>query len=269
MRLRQRSQWRRRAFARIHAVMFEFLSAHMSKATVVGAVFVILFIAERALPETQSQWWRSGLARNFTLAILNFFMAPFIILPITFFATSHALGLRPHGWNMAFDLLLLDVWIYVWHRLNHVVPFFWRFHEVHHLDESLDTSTALRFHFGEVAMSSVVRAAVIWLVGIPFTTVMIFETLVVVASLFHHSNLRLPVVMEVMLSKLIVTPSLHWVHHHAKRQDTDSNYATILSIWDIVFSTRSPTARASKMKMGVEGSKDENIMRLILRPFWK
>jgi sterol desaturase/sphingolipid hydroxylase (fatty acid hydroxylase superfamily) len=35
--------------------------------------------------------------------------------------------------------------MYVWHRLNHRVPWLWRFHLVHHTDLDLDVSTALRF----------------------------------------------------------------------------------------------------------------------------
>ena len=52
------------------------------------------------------------------------------------------------------DILLLDLWIYWWHRANHEWPFLWRFHEVHHRDRHLDATTALRFHFGEVALSA-------------------------------------------------------------------------------------------------------------------
>jgi sterol desaturase/sphingolipid hydroxylase (fatty acid hydroxylase superfamily) len=64
-----------------------------------------------------------------------------------------------------------------------------------------------------------------------------------------------------------VTPSLHWVHHHAVRSDTDSNYATVLSIWDVVFASRSKTQRTPKMPIGVEGRREKGIYDLIMRPF--
>jgi sterol desaturase/sphingolipid hydroxylase (fatty acid hydroxylase superfamily) len=245
------------------------LFEHLTKAQVVIAVLAILLCAERLFPAVVIRNNFNRWIRNFTLAGLNFLIAPLIILPLTHFAAEHAAGLRPIWWNMAFDLLLLDLFIYVWHRLNHVLPFLWRFHEVHHLDETLDTTSALRFHFGEVALSALVRVAVIWLLSVPFATVIIFETLVVVAALFHHSNLKLPSSVETAIAKLVVTPSLHWVHHHAKREDTDSNYATVLSLWDIIFKSRSPNTRQLGMKIGVEDGRDENVLRLILRPFWK
>ena len=57
-----------------------------------------------------------------------------------------ASGLRPAFLSgplgFAADILLLDLWIYWWHRANHELPFLWRFHAVHHYDELLDTSSA-------------------------------------------------------------------------------------------------------------------------------
>src|SRR5204862_232064 len=51
--------------------------------------------------------------------------------------------------RVALGFLLLDYTLYLWHRLNHHVPQLWRFHAVHHIDLDLDTTTGLRFHFGE------------------------------------------------------------------------------------------------------------------------
>jgi sterol desaturase/sphingolipid hydroxylase (fatty acid hydroxylase superfamily) len=241
----------------------------IGKPQIVLATLLFFFVLERVFPAVRVRENLGRIAKNFSLAGLNFLIAPIIILPLTHVATGNAIMLRPTWWNMVFDLLILDAWIYGWHRINHTVPFLWRFHEVHHLDENMDASTALRFHFGEVALSALVRALVIWIISVPFTTVTIFETVLVAATLFHHSNIKLSNAFEKALSKIIVTPSLHWVHHHAKREDTDSNYATVLSMWDFVFKSRSRNERRIDMQMGVEGRKDQNIMRLILRPFWR
>jgi sterol desaturase/sphingolipid hydroxylase (fatty acid hydroxylase superfamily) len=193
-----------------------------------------------------------------------------VVLPITALAASHAPGWRPEflsGWTgLLFDLLILDLWIYWWHRANHVLPVLWRFHEVHHLDEMLDASSALRFHFGEVILSALVRAAVIFVLAVPLSSVIVFETMVVLAALFHHSNLRLPKGVEHVLSYIIVTPSIHWLHHHAKREDTDSSYATVLSVWDRLFGSRSFTVRTVDMKMGVEGRRERSFLGLVTRP---
>ena len=217
---------------------------------------------------------RNSLARwgrNLSLATISIVISPLIVLPISHWAGQHASLWRTEWWSgwigLGFDLIILDCWIYIWHRLNHIVPFLWRFHIVHHLDETLDVTSGLRFHFGEVVLSSLVRSAVIFMLAVPFSTVIIFETCVASAALFHHSNLSLPKWFERPLSWLIVTPSIHWVHHHALRGDTDSNYATVLSVWDRIFQSRSDTARMTTMKIGVEGLAEQSLLRLILRPF--
>jgi len=77
----------------------------------------------------------------------------------------------------------------------------------------------------------------------------------------------LPLRLERVLSWVVVTPSIHWVHHHARRTDTDSNYATVLSIWDHLFGSRSTTARTSDLPMGVQGQHDVDLVALVKRPF--
>src|SRR6266478_3780031 len=95
----------------------------------------------------------------------------------------------------------------------------------------------------------------------------VFDSLVLIGAIFHHSDLRLPSWLEARLSRLIITPSIHWVHHHRRRLDTDSNYGTIFSFWDRVFGSSSPTGRRPDMAIGVEGAEEGNFLALLLRPF--
>ena len=62
-------------------------------------------------------------------------------------------------------LVLLDGWMYVWHRANHTMPFLWRFHRMHHSDRHMDVTTATRFHLGERIGASVLRLGLIPLFG--------------------------------------------------------------------------------------------------------
>ncbi len=254
--------------------MTDFLSFGFSKPGIIAAVLVLLFLAERRWPVAHHNFGLPRLVKNFTLALFNIVASPLIVVPLTSLAAGIAPQWRPDAWTgwpaMIVDLLLLDAWIYFWHRINHVLPVLWRFHVVHHLDETLDTSSGLRFHFGEVLLSSLVRAGVIIMLNIPLQTVIIFETLVALAALFQHSNVALPATLERPLSKLIVTPSIHWIHHHAIRKDTDSNYATLLSLWDVLFGTRSPTQRTPQLPIGVEHAHDRSFLKLLMTPFmWK
>ena len=115
-------------------------------------------------------------------------------------------------------------------------------------------------------LSALARATIILLLGFPFASVLVFEALVLLCAVFHHSNLRLPAGLERLLSRVIITPSIHWVHHHARRADTDSNYGTLFSFWDPLFGTRSPTRRRPDMRIGVEGREEEAIGALLLHP---
>jgi sterol desaturase/sphingolipid hydroxylase (fatty acid hydroxylase superfamily) len=241
------------------------------KGLAVLAVLALLLVAERIWPVALALGGVRRVARNLSLAGVNALMSWAVVVPVSALAASHALDWRPGWWSgwlgLGLDLLLLDCWIYWWHRANHVWPVLWRFHEVHHLDEFLDASSALRFHFGEVLLSSLVRAGVIFLAGVPLLSVIVFETLLALSAMFHHSNLRLPPRLERALSFLIVTPSIHWVHHHALRRDTDSNYSALLSLWDRLFVSRSPRQRSPDMPIGVEGLHDRGLVRLVERPF--
>ncbi|WP_282604811.1 sterol desaturase family protein [Pelagibius sp. Alg239-R121] len=253
------------------------------KGGVVLVWFAAFFIAERWKPAAREQpeplahedarplgaWSRVG--RNLGLWVANVGLSPLVVVPLTLWASEQALDWRPLWWSgpagLLLDLMILDFLIYWWHRANHEIRFLWRFHEIHHLDRFLDTSSALRFHFGEVLLSACARAAVIILLGIPFFSVIIFEILVLLSALFHHSNLRIGADTERLLSRLIITPSIHWVHHHAVRRDTDSNYGTIFSFWDRLFGSSSKTERWSDMPIGVERTEERRFLGLLIRPF--
>lgn len=235
-------------------------------------VFVLLFATEHIKPAVVYSFQPvKRILKNLFFWPINIVLSLAVILPVTYWASQHALWERPEilgGFaGLALDILILDLFIYWWHRAVHEMPFFWRFHAVHHLDEHLDTTSAIRFHFGEIFFATFVRAAVIIVFAVPFTSVVIFEVLVLAFTLFHHSNMALPPRLENALSKIIITPSIHWVHHHAVRKDTDSNYGTIFSFWDIIFGSKSKTQRTPTMKIGVEGRKDRRFVKLLLSPF--
>lgn len=250
------------------------------KALLVGSMLILFIIYERVRPAadsplllrigrtTAAAWHR--LARNLSLFGINAALSPLIVVPITIWAADHSLGLRPAWWSgglgLGLDILLLDLWIYWWHRANHELPFLWRFHSVHHLDETLDTSSALRFHFGEVVFSALVRGVLIIVFDLPLASVLLFEGIVLTSAIFHHSDAKLPPRLEAALAALIITPSIHWVHHHAIRADTDSNYGTLFSFWDRLFHSASLTRRWAEMPIGVEGLRDRPLIRLITTP---
>ena len=241
------------------------------KSLAVGFWLLALFVGERLAPAVERRGGWPRILRNAGLWLCNAGLSLAIIIPLSQWASGSALDWRPDvlpGWvHLVIDLVMLDFLIYWWHRANHRVPLLWRFHEVHHLDEFLDVSSSVRFHFGEVLLSAGFRALIVILLDVPVTSVLAFEAAVLMAAAFHHSNLRLPTGLERALSHLVITPSIHWIHHHAVRRDTDSNYGTILSLWDGLFGSRSGTQRTHDLPIGVEQAHDVGLVRLLLKPF--
>ena len=188
---------------------------------------------------------RHGLI-NLAIGTLNALMIALVFTGIWLAATTwtatHQIGLLHWiempvwlGWLLA--VLLLDAWTYFWHRLNHVVPFFWRFHRLHHSDRAMDVTTASRFHFVEILFSSLLRVPVLVLIGCGIGQLALYELLLFAVVQFHHANIGLPVAVDRALRAVIVTPYLHKVHHSVVVAECNSNYSSLFSWWDRVFRT--------------------------------
>ncbi len=159
-------------------------------------------------------------------------------------------GLGPAASGLI-TFLLMDYGNYRWHKLNHSSSFLWRFHQVHHADLDLDLSTAFRFHAGEILASVIYRGAWVAGTGASPATVLLYEIFFETATNFHHSNLRLPHKAEKILSKFIVTPRMHGIHHSIVRQETDSNFCIILSLWDRLHRTLKLNIPQEDINIGV------------------
>ncbi len=148
-------------------------------------------------------------------------------------------------------MLMMDLTFYWWHMANHRIPFLWRFHNVHHIDPDLDVSTAFRFHFGEVALSAGFRVVQIGAIGLPIWMFAAYEVVFQANTLFHHSNVRLPIGLERVLNLVIVTPRMHGIHHSQVRTEANSNYSVVFSWWDRLHRTIGLNIPQSDIVIGV------------------
>jgi sterol desaturase/sphingolipid hydroxylase (fatty acid hydroxylase superfamily) len=213
---------------------------------ILGAVFVGLLLLERLFPlrrRTCSILRR--LVANLFVAALAFGTAAVTVRPVVLsllgWTAARGFGLAyllplPAG-RVILGFLLMDLTFYYWHRVNHRWPFLWRFHNVHHIDPDLDVSTSFRFHFGEVALSVAFRVVQVTLSGVSAWTYGVYELAFQLNTLFHHSNLRLPIAVERPLNRLLVTPRMHGIHHSQVRGETESNFSIVLSWWDRLHGT--------------------------------
>ena len=181
------------------------------------------------------------------------------------------LGL-PFWLDCLLAVLLLDLAIYWQHRWMHVVPLLWRLHRLHHSDTGFDVTTGLRFHPFEMAVSLVYKLTVVAALGAPPLAVLVFELLLSIGALFTHADFALPPALDRRLRWLLVTPSMHRIHHSTWRPETDSNYGFHLSIWDRLFGSyrAQPRAPEASMPIGLEyfrSSDEQNLPSLLLQPF--
>ena len=216
-------------------------------AAVVAGAFLALLVLETARPLRATVDKKPPrVARNLGMAglsaaALSVLQAP-LLLPAAEWSAAHRLGLLhhlelPRALETAAAILLLDYTLWHWHWLTHRVPLLWRFHLVHHVDLDMDASTALRVHFGEMMLSIPYRLLQVVALGASAPAVALWQVLLLVSILFHHSNLRLPPGLERVLVRLVVTPRMHGIHHSDYENETNSNWSSLFSVWDLLHGT--------------------------------
>lgn len=168
------------------------------------------------------------------------------------FGLLNWLGLGP-GLHFVAGLLLFDAWTYWWHRAGHLIPGLWHFHRMHHSDPHMDVTTGNRFHLVEILLSSVLRVALVPLLGLSFAEIVVYETLLQFFVQLQHANIALPRPIDALLRSVFVTPLLHKIHHSRHQPETDSNFASLFSFWDRIFGTFRFRPDPENIRLGLEG----------------
>ena len=232
------------------------------KPVVATVALALLWLVEGIVPMFEGRRERARHdVSNVALGILNAVVASLLFAGATLVATEwaransfgvlHWLGVEGAR-AFALGFILFDLWQYVWHRLNHRIPFLWRFHAVHHADRELSASSGVRFHTGEIVLSSIARLAVLPLLGMTIGQVLLYEAVLLPVILFHHGNVGVPGGVDRWLRWLIVTPWMHWVHHSDYQPETDSNYSSVFSVWDRIFGSFRLVADPRALTLGLE-----------------
>ena len=247
---------------------------------IIATTFLTLLIAESVAPlRRRVEPHFRHVARNLatggvSLAVVTLLQMP-LLVPVARLAEHYRIGLLqwidlPRPWSVVLAIVLLDYTLWIWHWALHRVPFLWRFHLVHHVDLDLDSSTALRFHFGELALSIAARAAQIVLIGAEPFAVALWQAILFASILFHHSNVRLPPRFEAILARAIVTPRMHGIHHSVREDETNSNWSSLLSVWDFLHRTFRLDVPDESIVIGVpayQNPPDVTIGKVLTLPF--
>ena len=98
----------------------------------------------------------------------------------------------------------------------------------------------------------------------------VYEFVSLPVILFHHGNIRLPARLDRALRAVLVTPRMHWVHHSDQRRETDSNFSTVLSIWDRLFRTFRLRPNPMEIRFGLKDFEEREwrgVLEVLKIPF--
>ena len=244
-------------------------------------VLLFMLLWETLAPRRRPGPARARRINNLALAGIDVILVRYGI-PIATAAMAELA--RARGWGLfnavdagfwptfCLSILLLDLLIYGQHVITHKIPMLWRLHRVHHTDQDIDVTTAVRFHPLEIILSAGLKLLFVALLGVPVVAVIIFEIILNLASMFNHSNINIPVSVDRVLRLIIVTPDMHRVHHSVRLAETNSNYGFNFPWWDRLFGTYrpQPTAGHTRMKIGLHefrGPHTVFVQWLLVQPF--
>lgn len=233
-----------------------------------AGLFSLLALAEALLPRRQRstgrgwRWltnWLLVLVDSLTLRLL----LPLAAVGTALWAQSIGFGLfnwinMPIWLGILISFLFLDFAIYLQHVASHKIPILWRVHKVHHSDVDLDVTSALRFHPIEIILSMLYKMALVALIGAPAVAVVIFEVVLNGSAMFNHANLKLPLWLDNILRRFIVTPDMHRIHHSVLIRESDTNYGFNLSLWDRIFKTYTVDPEGGQLGMTIGLAETQN-----------
>jgi sterol desaturase/sphingolipid hydroxylase (fatty acid hydroxylase superfamily) len=225
-------------------------------------IVVLVFLPfERVLPRNPKQpLWRKDAGNDLIYLLLNGAIIRLMILPIVVLlaqargwlnpaALTQAIGSQPLWLQSIEAIILADLGFYLAHRLFHAVPFFWRFHAIHHSIEDLDWLATFRVHPLDQLVSSTASLAPLILLGFPDAAMAVYAAIYRWHSVLLHSNLRLAFGR---LGLVVATPEFHSWHHSRTPEAWDKNFAGQFALWDVIFGTAYLPRGAQSLASGID-----------------
>ncbi len=232
--------------------------------------FTLLYLLQKVVPLFKMKD-HARIIHNWYVFVLSvlllrvFFPKGIMSNGIINFGYTEGLNSLTFGVDLMATLFIFDFAIYLQHRATHHFNFLWRFHKVHHSDQEMDTTSALRFHPIEILLSALYKTLLIIVLRPRVETFIIYEITLNAFALFNHSNLRLPKKLDQILRTLFVTPAMHYPHHSTENKLMNMNFGNIFSLWDKIFNTY--TSQENKIFGIKEFQKKLTVKDVLFMPF--
>lgn len=177
-------------------------------------------------------------------------------------------GIWPRDWHMAVQVVLglyvAELMLYWAHRLSHEVPFFWRFHAIHHSVKRLWIINTGRFHFVDSLISIVMAMALLLILGAPLEVIKWLSALTAFIGILTHCNVDMKFGP---ISYIFNTPELHRWHHSKDLREGNRNYGENVMLWDQLFgSFINPKDRRPPVDIGISDYMPDKFWHQLLWP---
>ncbi len=249
-----------------------------SLATIFAAMALVAGL-ETVIPlRARGRWNTAHLAPNLTLTLITLttsallnsvLVATLADLEVRQFGLLRRQTLGPIAHTVAV-LLILDLSFYFAHVAMHKLPFFWRFHSVHHADPAVDVTTTVRQHPVEALIRYAFMAAFAVAIGASPAAFAVYRITSALNGLPEHANVRVPIWLDGLLASFTTWPNVHKLHHSRSARETDTNYGNLLSFWDRIFRTFTPPHRVEHVRYGLDGFDEpakQSALALLVDPF--
>jgi sterol desaturase/sphingolipid hydroxylase (fatty acid hydroxylase superfamily) len=157
------------------------------------------------------------------------------------------------GWGLLWAIpaycLAIDFLEYAFHRAQHRVPLLWAMHSLHHSARPVNAATTYRHFWLEPAMKMlfIYPLAAVFFQASPI--VLVANGLLCYNSVFAHLNLRISLGPA---WALINNPAYHRLHHSARPEHFNRNFADIFPLFDLVFGTAQRPVKGEAVATGLD-----------------
>jgi sterol desaturase/sphingolipid hydroxylase (fatty acid hydroxylase superfamily) len=210
-----------------------------------------LIILERLYVYKHATSQGALLARDISSTFVNLFVTGavtgFVVLPILVFFTQLYFGrklvfassgqLGPLWAQIVAIVLLVSLFRYWMHRLQHSNKFLWKLHSYHHRVTDIRASNIFVSNPIDYMLRNVLIILVLGIVGFNPLALLIAIPAVQIYGFFSHCGGDLK---GGWLNYLFVTPEVHRWHHTAEVPEGygySVNYGVEFSFWDVLFGT--------------------------------
>ena len=247
-------------------------------------VFTVLSLFPSQACNPGRTWWRNpGLFTDICYIVVIPFVAPYLRMSLMVVGAGLLSGVMTaqeitayfeHGrgplaglpfWGqVAVYIVASDFLLYWAHRVFHGAGL-WRFHAVHHSAEEIDWTVAYRFHPVNLWLGTFLVTAIMLFLGVSPAVLLFLVPFDTTTAAFVHANLNWTLGP---LKYVVATPVFHRWHHTPLAEGGNTNFGSLLSVWDVLFGTFHMPENQLPSHYGIdEPEYPQGFVGQLIRPF--